>query len=145
MGLVTTNFKIGALSVPGAYARFRFGEQDFRDYGNMRAQLNVQMWMSKADYDAAQGTPAVEANPNATPPVVGSPAVPPDTTKIPIDIGERYIQITNQTDLAAILTGRGIDPNWPVPLADDGKPIGGLTFLAAYAIRNMPEWAGTWE
>lgn len=127
MGLILSNYRLGGNNSepekgtlwPNAYCRFRAGGQDFR---SMSAILCVQVWPSAADYAAFKAG---------------------DATKCPLSIDEEQIQITDQSDMIALLTGDF--GNWQPPVDGSGNPIGGLQMMAAFAVRNMPRWQGVWE
>lgn len=130
MGLILSNYRLGGNNSepdkgtpwPNAYCRFRAGGQDLRNAGGMSAILCVQIWPSAADYAAAKSG---------------------DATKVPLSVDDEQIQITDQADMIALLTGNFGD--WQPPLDGSGNPIGGLQLMAAYAVRNMPRWQGAWE
>lgn len=130
MGLILSNYRLGGNNSdpdrgtlwPNAYCRFRAGGQDMRNPGGLSAILCVQIWPSVDDYAAAKAG---------------------DATKAPLLDGEEQIQISDQADMAAMLTGNFGD--WTPPVDGNGHPIGGLQMLAAFAVRNMPRWQGVWE
>ncbi len=127
MGLILSNYRLGGSNEdpnrgtlwPNAYCRFREGRQHFRNTGGFGATLNVEVWPSIAD---------AKSN---------------DPTKAPLSAQEEVIEISDQADMIAMLTGDFGD--WEPPVDKNGKPIGGLQLMAAFAVRDMPRWQGTWE
>lgn len=130
MGLILSNYKLGGNNSepdkgtlwPNAYCRFRAGGQNLRTAGMMSAILCVQVWPSLSDYEASKSG---------------------DATKCPLTIEEEQININDQDDMIALLTGNFGD--WSPPLDANGHAIGGLQLMAAFAVRNMPRWQGVWE